>query len=118
MANRAAGRDRLSRMQNGIRVDAVMAVEVGNRPSLPEMLHSQWADAMTVDRTEPRQGRRMAIKDSDEAAMGRDLHQQTLNVGAGVQEPVFTGTAGRGPAGVEAIGRCDSEQADVAPILG
>jgi hypothetical protein len=60
----------------------------------------------------------MAVEHRDEAAMGRHVGQQALDMAAGVDEPALAGALRRRPAGVEAVGRGDGEQADVAAVLG
>src|SRR6185437_9055227 len=62
MTDRAARRDGLRRGDDGIRVDAVVPVEVGERAGLAEMLDAERARAMAGDRTEPGERRRMAVE--------------------------------------------------------
>ena len=71
VADGSAGRERLCRFGDPLRVDAEMAVEVGERAGLAEMLDTQRPRAMAVDGSQPGQRRRMAVEHADNAAMGR-----------------------------------------------
>lgn len=55
-----------------------MAVEVGERAGLAEMLHDQGANAVAMHRAEPGERRPVAVEDGDEAAMAGHLRQETL----------------------------------------
>ena len=80
MADRAAGRDRLRCRNDGIRIDAIMAIKVGQRAGLAEMLDAERPHAMAGDRAKPGQRRRMSVKHADDAAIRRDVGEQPLNV--------------------------------------
>src|SRR6185503_2824806 len=73
--------------------------------------------AMTGDRAEPGQCRRMSVKNADNSAMRRHVGEQTLDVWTRVHEPAFACTLRCGPAGVEAIGGRDRQQADIATVF-
>ena len=66
---------------------------------------------------EPGERCRMPIEHRDDAAMGRHLGEEPLDVAAGVNEPALARAARGGPAGIEAVGGSDGEQADVAPVF-
>jgi chaperonin GroEL (HSP60 family) len=53
VADRPAGRERGCGRDDGVGVDAVVAIEVRYRAGLPEMLHAQRAHAMAVHAAEP-----------------------------------------------------------------
>ena len=61
--DRSAGRDGLRRGDDGISVDAVEAVEVGQRSGLAEMLHAKWAYTVARNRPQPGERRRMSIQE-------------------------------------------------------
>ena len=53
MPDRPARRQRRRRRDDGIGVDAVVPIKLGDRAGLPEMLHAERAHAMAVDGAEP-----------------------------------------------------------------
>ena len=54
-------RDRLRRRQDAVGVDAVVAVEVGDRAGLAEMLDAERPRAVAVHGAEPAERRRVAV---------------------------------------------------------
>ena len=54
----------------------------------------------------------------DQAAMRRQPRPAAARYGSWRARGRARGPAGRGPAGIEPVGRGDGEQADVAPVLG
>ena len=118
MANGSRRRQRRGGAGDGLGVDAVMAVEIGDGARLTEMLDAERARAMTRHRAEPTERRRMAVDDGDEAAMRRQRLEQPFDMRTGMDEPALARPARRRPAGIEAVGRCDREEADIAPVLG
>src|ERR1700680_2940595 len=70
--DRPPGRDRFRRGDDRVRVDAVGAVEVGDRPGLAEMLYSERPHAVAGDRAEPAEGGRMAVEHRDQRAVARE----------------------------------------------
>ena len=104
MADRAAGRDCLRRRDDGIRIDAIVAIKIGQRAGLAEMLNTKWPHPVTGDCAEPGQCRRMPIEDTDDAAMRGYVSEQALDVRARMHEPALSRTLRRSPAGIEAIG--------------
>src|SRR5262249_42860041 len=71
--DRAPGRKRRRRRDDGVGVDAVVPIKLRDRAGLPEMLDAERAHAMAVDGAEPGERRRMAVEHGDDAAMGRDI---------------------------------------------
>jgi len=118
MSDRASRHDQLRGGHDGVAVDAVVAIEIGDRAGLPEMLDPQRAHAVAGNAAEPRQSGGMRIHNGDEAAMGGKLAQQPLDVGARMDEAAFTRPLGGHPTGVEPVGRSDGQKPDVAAILG
>ena len=53
MADRAAWRNRLSRRNDGVGVDAIVPIELGERSRLAEMLDTEWTHAMASNSAEP-----------------------------------------------------------------
>ena len=73
MSDRAAGRDRLRRRDDGIRIDSIVPIKIGQRTGLAEMLDAEWPHAMTGDCAEPGQCCRMSVEHTDNAAMRRHI---------------------------------------------
>src|SRR5262245_40340401 len=118
MADRTARCDRLGRRHDRLGVDAVVAIEVGNRAGLAEMLDAERPQAVTVHSAEPGERRRVAVEHGDHSAMGRQVGEEPLDMRAGVDEAALAGALRRGPAGIESVRRGDGEEADIAAILG
>ena len=118
MPDRLTGRDRLHGRNNGVRVDAIVPVELRDGAGLAEMLDPERPHPVAADRSEPGQGRRMAVEHGDNAAMGRQLGEQPLDVRAGVNEAALARAHRRSPARVEPVRRGHGEQPHVAAILG
>src|SRR5437773_687104 len=68
------------RIDDGVGVEAVVAVEVVNGAGLAEMLDAERLDAVAADAAEPAQRRRMAVDDGDDAAIARQRRQQVLDM--------------------------------------
>src|SRR4029079_3492914 len=81
------------------------------------MLDAEWPHAIARDRAEPGQCRRMSIEHADDAAMRRYGGTQALDVRSRVHEAALARALRRGPARVEAIGRCDRQQPDVTAVF-
>ena len=71
MTDRPAWRDGFGSSNDGVRVDAVVGVEILDRAGLPEMLDTERTHAMTGDRAKPAERCRMTIDHADNAAMAR-----------------------------------------------
>src|SRR5262249_6835128 len=101
IADWAPRADHLRRGNDGIGIDPIVPVEVGDGTRLAEMLDTEWPDAVAVDRAEPCQGRRVAIQHSDNAAISGQTGKQPLDVRAGMDKSTFAGATGRGPARIQ-----------------
>ena len=117
MTNWPPRRDCLGGGDDGVGVDAVVAVEILDRAGLAEMLDAERPHAVAMDGAEPRQSRRMAVEHADDAAMRRQAGEQPLDMRAGVHETALARPARRGPAGIETVRRRDGQEPDVAAIL-
>src|ERR1700732_3453943 len=81
ITDRASRRDGLGGGNDGVGVDAVVAVEVLDRAGLAEMLDAERPHAMAVDCAEPSQGRRMTVEHTDDPAVPRQAGEQPLDMG-------------------------------------
>src|ERR1700744_4240871 len=59
--------DGLHRLSDALRVDAEVAVEIGNRSGLSEMFHAERASAVAMARAEPGERRRVAVDHRDDS---------------------------------------------------
>src|SRR6266508_1675822 len=116
--DRPPRRDRLGGGDDGVGVDAVVTIEVGNRSRLAEMLDAKRAHAMALYGAEPGECRRMAVEHADDAAMGRQVGEQPLDMRARMHEAAFARTLCRGPSGIEPVRGGDGEKANVAAVFG
>src|SRR5580692_5251205 len=89
ISDRPPRRDGLGGGDDGVGVDAVVAVEILDRAGLAEMLDTERPHAMAMDGAEPRQGRRMTVENADDAAMPRQAGEQPLDMRAGVHQPAL-----------------------------
>ena len=80
MTDRAARCDGLCRRDDRVGIDAVVPVELGERSGLSEMLDAQRSRPVAGDRANPRLGRGMSVEHRDDAAMGRHIGEQPLDV--------------------------------------
>ena len=94
-----------------------MAIELRDRPGLAEMLDAERAHAVAAHGAEPGERRRMAVEHGDDAAMGRHLGEQPLDMAARVHQAALARAARRRPAGIEPVGGGHGEKADIAPVL-
>src|SRR5580692_7209150 len=117
ITNRPPRRDGFGGGDDGVGVDAVVAVEVLDRAGLAEMLDAERPHPMALDRAQPSQSRRMAVEHADDAAMLRQAGEQPLDMRAGVNKAALARAARRGPAGIETVRRRDGQEPDVAAIL-
>src|SRR5580704_6258380 len=117
ITDRPTRRDRLRGGDDGVGVDAVVPVEVRDRAGLAEMLDTERPDLMAEDRAEPGQRCRVAIEHADDAAMRRQAAQEPFDMGASVNAAALARPAGRGPAGIEPVGRRHGKKAHVAPVF-
>lgn len=76
VAHRRAGRGSLRGMEDGVRVDAVVAIEVLNRAGLAEMLDTGRLDQVAMDTTEPGECCRMSVDDGDDGAIAGERREK------------------------------------------
>src|SRR5689334_14848512 len=69
MADGTAGGDGLGGADDGLGVDAVVAVEIGDGAGLAKVLDAKGADAMTVNGAQPGERRGMAVEHGDKSAV-------------------------------------------------
>src|SRR4029078_6815808 len=80
MTDRAARCDGLRRRNDRVGIDAVVPVELGERSGLSEMLDAQGSCPVAGDCAKPRQGCGMSVEHRDDAAMGRHIGEQPLDM--------------------------------------
>src|ERR1700677_805058 len=112
--DRGAGGEAFGRIDDGIGVDAMVAVEVVDGAGLAEMLDAEGFDPVAAHAAEPTQCRRMAVDHGDDAAIPRQRRQQFLDM-AEMLGPaaVAAQLACRGPARMQPVRRGDRQQADI-----
>src|SRR5262249_57387666 len=81
------------------------------------MLDTKRAYAVAGDGAKPGERRRMTIEHGDDGAMGRQLLEQPLDMGACMHQAALARPLRRGPAGIEAVGGGHREQPDVTAVL-
>src|ERR1700694_5727645 len=118
MPHRRAGGETFGGVDDGVGVDAVVAIEVIDGAGLAEMLDTERFDAVAVHAAEPAQRRGMAVYHGHDAAFARKRRKQFLDM-AKMRHPaaVATQLARRGPPRMQPVGRGDREQTDVAATL-
>src|SRR5437588_2585164 len=117
MPDRPPRRERRRRGDDGVRVNAVMAVEIRDGAGLAEMLHAERAGAVSMHGAEPSERCGMAVKHRHNAAMGGDVGEEPLDMRAGMNETALSRALRRGPTGIEPVGGSNREETDVAAIL-
>src|SRR5580692_6369186 len=80
MPYRRAGGEAFSRVDDGVGVHAVVAVEVTDTAGLAEMLDAERFDPMAADAAEPAQNSRMTVDHGDDAAIARQRRQQLFDM--------------------------------------
>src|SRR5581483_6951043 len=104
--DRRAGCEALGRIDDGVGVDAVVAIEVGDGAGLAEMLDAERFDAMTAHAADPAQRRRMAVEHGDDAAIARQGREQLLDMAQMLHAAaVAAQLPRRGPTRVESVDR-------------
>src|SRR5262245_4475495 len=93
-APRSAEARRGRGVEDGVDVEAVVAVEVRQVAGLAEMLDTERADTVAAHAAEPRERGRMAVDKRDEAGVGRQRRQQLLDMGNRVAMAGLAGTLG------------------------
>src|SRR5438093_12299437 len=79
VADRAAGGKRCRCGHNGVGIDAVVPIEVGNRAGLAEMLDPERTSLVPVHGAQPGECCRMAVEHRDNAAVGGNVGKQLLD---------------------------------------
>src|SRR5580704_338073 len=80
MQHRRPCREAFGGIDDGVGVDAVMAVELGDRAGLAEALDAERLDAMAAHAAEPAERRRMAVDHGHDAAIARQWREQLLDM--------------------------------------
>src|SRR5882724_7808668 len=116
--HRRAGGQAFRGVDDGVGVDAVVAIEVIDGPGLAEMFDTERFDAVAVHAAEPAERGRMAVDHGHDAAVARKRRKQFLDM-AEMRYPaaVAPQLARRGPSGKQPVGRGDRQQTDVAATL-
>src|ERR1700721_2742439 len=73
-------REAFGGVDDGVGVEAVMAIEVVDGAGLAEMLDAERLDAMPAHAAEPAERGRMAVDHGDDAAIARQRRQQLLDM--------------------------------------
>src|SRR5260370_4259925 len=74
--HRRAGGDGFGGVDDGVGVDAVVAVEIVDRPGLPEMLDAARFHLVAAHAAEPAQSRRVTADPADESALAQQRPQK------------------------------------------
>src|SRR5258708_6644249 len=111
---RRTGGQGFRRVDDGVGVDAVVAVEVADRASLAEMLDAERFNLVTAHAAEPAQRRRMAVDYGDDAAVARQRRQQFFDMAEMRQPaPIPAPLSRRRPPRMQPIRGRDRQQADI-----
>src|SRR5436190_18424577 len=89
MPDRTAGNDYFGSSDDPGSIDAEVPVEISDRAGLTEMLDSQRAGAVAMDRSQPIERCRMPVDDRHEPALRRYIGKEALDVAIGVNESVL-----------------------------
>src|SRR5262249_46845696 len=110
MQHRRTRRKAFRRIDNGIRIDAIVAIEIADGASLAEMLDPERFPPVTAHAAGPAQRRRMAIEHGDDAAIARQWRQQLLDMAQMLHAAAVAAQLTRGgPAGMQPVNRGDCE---------
>src|SRR3954471_2522796 len=80
MPHRPPPRQAFGRIDDGVGVNAVVAVEVANSAGLAELLDAERLKAMAAHATEPAERRWMAVDHGHDAAVPRQRRQQFFDM--------------------------------------
>src|SRR5215510_1846225 len=103
-APRSAEACRRAGVEDGVDVEAVVAVEVREVAGLAEMLDAKGADTVAAHAAEPGQRRRMAVDERDQAGVRGEQRQQLLYMRNRIAVAGLAGAFGSVPPGIQAIG--------------
>src|SRR5215471_14564053 len=118
MQNGCARGQALGGIDDGVGVDAIVAIEVVDGAGLAEMFDAERLDAMAAHAAEPAERRRMAVDHGDDAAVAGQWREQLLDMAQMLHAAaVAPELARRGPPRMQPVDRGDGEQADVTPAL-
>ena len=78
--DRSTDSDAFGRIDDGVGVHAVVAVEVIDGTGLAELFDAERLDPMAAHAAEPAERRRMSIEHSDDAAIARQRGEQLFDV--------------------------------------
>ena len=93
IAHRPAGGHGVASGDDGVGVDAEVPVEVVDRSGLAEMLDTEAARAVALDRTQPSERGRMPVRHGDDGAMAGQVCQQAFDMAPGMDEAALAGAA-------------------------
>src|SRR6516164_2422049 len=97
ISRRPAG-DALRRRQDGVDVEAVVAVELGQRSGLAEVLDAQRAHAVAAHTAKPGQRLGIGVRHGDDGRIARQLRQQVLDVRSHLAPALLARALSRVPA--------------------
>ncbi|GCC48310.1 hypothetical protein chiPu_0032226, partial [Chiloscyllium punctatum] len=118
MPHRGAGRDAFRSIDDGVGVDAVVPVEVGDGAGLAEMLDAERLEAVAAHAAEPAERGRMAVDHGHNAAVAAERRQQLLDMTQMLHAAAVAAQIPRGgPTRIEPIGRGYRQETDVAVAL-
>src|SRR5215813_11325630 len=102
MPDRRADGETFRRIDDGVGVEAMVAVEVVNGAGLAKMFDTERLDAVAADAAEPAERGRMAVDHGDDAAIARQRRQQVFDVAEILDATALAAQFPRGgPAGVQ-----------------
>src|SRR5260370_1373974 len=111
--HRRAGGEAFGRVDDGVGIDAVVAVEVIDRAGLAEMLDAERLDTMPAHAAEPAERRGMTVDHGDDATVARQRRQQFFDMAEWQPAAVTPHPARRGPPRMQPVCRRDRKQADI-----
>src|SRR5579872_7542007 len=80
VTHRRAGGETFGRIDDGVGIDAVVAIEVVDRAGLAEMFDPERFDPMAAHPAEPGERRRMSVDHGHEAAIARQGRKQLFDM--------------------------------------
>src|SRR3984893_18929886 len=83
------------RIDDGVGIDAVVAIELSVRAGLAEMLDAERLHPVTADAAEPAERGRMAVDHGDDAAVARQRRQQFFDMAEMLRATAFAGRLAR-----------------------
>src|SRR5690242_7581997 len=105
MPHRRSHREAFRRIDDGVGVDAVVAIEVVNGAGLAELLDAERLDAVAAHAAEPAERSRMAVDHGHDAAVARQRRQQLFDMAEILDATALAPQIPRGgPPGMEPIG--------------